>query len=278
MTHTTETLTSADNIRLHVNHWATDAPKAVVVIAHGLAEHSGRYAYVAEKLNAAGYAVIAPDHRTHGKSGGEPRTFVTTMQPFVDDLNHVWEQTIARQYPDAPVFLVGHSMGGLIAVLFALQYPAKLRGLVTSGTAMLPGESIPGAVVALGKLMGKIAPKLPLAALDSADISRDPDIVARYDSDPLNYRGKVRAGIAGAMFTSGAWALRHAGELQLPLLVMHGESDKLIPNAASRQLYDAAGSADKTLVIYPELYHEIFNEPEKDQVLADLIQWLNKHV
>jgi acylglycerol lipase len=274
MSHTTEKITAADGLELFINTWKAAETKAVVVIAHGLAEHSGRYAHVAENLNAVGYSVVAPDHRGHGQSGGEPRTYVTDMDTYVDDLKLVWDWAVA-QYAGLPVFLLGHSMGGLIAVRFALRYQAEMRGLVVSAPALLPGESIPKLVISLGKIIGKIVPKLPMVALDSADVSRDPMVVARYDSDPLNYRGKIRAGMAAAVFLAGEDALRRVDELRLPLLAMHGADDRLVPVEASRLLHDGAGSTDKALKVYAELYHEIFNEPEQDAVLADVVSWLD---
>jgi alpha-beta hydrolase superfamily lysophospholipase len=175
------------------------------------------------------------------------------------------------------MFVLGHSMGGLIAAQFALRYQDQMRGLVTSGAALLPGEDVPPLAVRAGKLLARIAPKMTLVALEATAVSRDPDVVAHYESDPLNYRGKIRAGIGGSMFINGEAVLKQAHTLTLPMLVMHGEADRLIPAQASRLLYERAGSEDKTLKIYPELYHEIFNEPEKAQVLADLVAWLDAH-
>jgi acylglycerol lipase len=276
MPQTEDTLTTTDGQKLHINQWAIDAPKAVVIIAHGLAEHSGRYAYVAAQLNKAGYSVVAPDHRAHGKSDGEPRACVKDFTVFVDDLNLLWDKS-AAEYPDTPMFLVGHSMGGLIATMFALRYQDKMRGLVTSGAGLMAGEGVPKIALLLGKIIAKIAPMLGIAQLESADVSRDPAVVADYDSDPLNYRGKVRAGFATDMLGNGEKVLRNAAKLKLPMLIMHGEGDRLVPPEASKLLYEGSSSDDKTVKIYPELYHEIFNEPEKDTVIADLVVWLDAH-
>ena len=276
MSHSTESFTTSDGLELHVNTWTVETPKAIVIIAHGLAEHSGRYAHVAATLNNAGYHVVAPDHRSHGNSPGQPRAYVKDTTVFVDDLKVLWDQ-VAGEYTGLPIFLTGHSLGGLIAAQFALRYQDQMRGLVTSGAGLLPGEDVPPFAVRVGKLLARIAPKMALVALDSAAVSRDPDVVARYNNDPLNYRGKIRAGIGGSLFINGEAVLQQAHTLTLPMLVMHGEADRLIPAQASRLLYERASSTDKTLKIYPELYHEIFNEPEQQQVFADLVAWLDAH-
>jgi len=277
MSLTTEVYTTPDGLNLHVKYWTTDDPKAVILLSHGFAEHSGRYAHVADALTKAGYIVVAPDLRGHGQSDGEPRAYARHFSLFVDDFKGVWDQVTAA-YPDRPVFALGHSMGGLVAVQFALRHQDRLRGLTVSGAALLPGEGIPKIALTAGKIIARIAPKMPLAALDASDVSRDPQVVDRYDSDPFNYRGKARAGIAAEMFASGEDALKRAGTLTLPVLIMHGAEDRLIPARASQLLYDGVSSKDKTLKIYPVLYHEIFNEPEKEMVFADLIAWLDAHV
>ena len=276
MPHIIESFTTSDGLKLQVNTWTVNNPKAIVFIAHGVAEHSGRYAHVAAALNHAGYQVVAPDHRSHGKSAGQPRAYVRDTTVFVDDLKALWDQ-VAEQYPGLPMFLVGHSMGGMIAAHFALRYQDRMRGLVTSGAGLLPGESIPWVVIMCARLIAWIAPKMPLAALDIRLISRDPAVVAQNERDPLVYHGKLRAGIGASLLANGAAALRQAHTLTLPMLVLHGEDDRLVPARASRLLYERAASTDKTLKIYPKLYHEIFNEPEKEQVLADLVAWLDAH-
>lgn len=275
MPHSTESLTTPDGVQLHVNVWHVDTPKAIVFIAHGLAEHSGRYAHVAAALNAAGYHVVAPDHRAHGNSPGQPRAYVKDTTVFVDDLKALWDH-VGGQHPDLPKFLIGHSMGGYIATLFALRYQEEMQVLVTSGAGLM-SAAVPKILGWLLNLVALIIPKVPLIQLDGTAISRDPAVVARYDEDPLNYRGKIPAGTLASMWSNSAVAMKQVHTLKLPMLVMHGEADRLVPAKVSRLLFERAASTDKALKIFPELYHEIFNEPEQEQVIAEMIAWLDAH-
>lgn len=269
-------IATSDGLTLHLRHWPHPTPKGVVVIVHGLGEHIARYEHVAATLNQAGYAAVGVDHRGHGRSGGDPRSYVANFDLYVDDLSLVWKET-KNAYPDVPFFMLGHSMGAHIATRFALQNQAQLHGLAISGVAVLPGESIPKIAIQIGNWIGKLAPSLPLAALDSSAVSRDPAVVSAYQNDPLVYHGKLRAGMGLAMLSAGDDTLARASKLTLPLLVMHGESDQLVPKLASQKVYEAASSKDKTLKIYTGLYHEIMNEPEQAQVLGDIIAWLDAH-
>lgn len=249
------------------------APRGVVVIAHGLAEHARRYGHVAQRLVDAGYLVAIPDHVGHGRSGGK-RLQVHRFGEFTEDLDTV----VSHVADDAlPTFLIGHSMGGCIALDYALDHQDKLGGLVLSGAAVLPGADLSPVAVKLAPLIGKIAPWLPTTALSSSSISRDPAVVAAYDADPLVTRGKIPAGLGGAMIATMQSFPQRLPSLQLPLLVMHGGADALTDPQGSRLVDDLAGSEDKTLVIYDELYHEIFNEPEQDVVLDEVVNWLQGH-
>lgn len=268
--------TTRDGLQLYTQSWPVENPKAIVLLVHGLCEHIGRYEYVASVLNAAGYAALGQDHRGHGKSEGQPRAYAPSIDTFVDDLE-LLEEAAAQTYAGKPLFVLGHSMGGLLATRFALRHQDRLRGLVTSGAALLPGAGIPKAVIALGKVAGDFVPKLSLTQINSAWLSHDPAVVSGYDSDPLVYHGKIKVGFGLALLRAGEETLARAGDLTLPMLVMHGESDRIVSAEASRQLHARASSSDKTLIIYDGLYHEIFNEPEKNKVLAEVIRWLDAH-
>lgn len=166
-----------------------DTPRAVVVIAHGMGEHGGRYRHVVEMFTDAGYLVAVPDHLGHGRSGGR-RMQVSRFEDYTDDLHRVIGEV---RVGGIPLFLVGHSMGGCIALDYALDHPDRLDGLVLSGAAVMPGDDLPGPLIAVSKLVGKIAPGLPTMALDAGSISRDPAVIAAYEADPMVYRGKIPA-------------------------------------------------------------------------------------
>jgi alpha-beta hydrolase superfamily lysophospholipase len=249
-------------------------PQGLILVTHGLGEHRGRYHHVAERLTALGLRVAVPDHRGHGKSGG-PRCDTRDVSEYTTDLETLRRLTLVE---GAPTYLLGHSMGGLIALDYALDHQADLAALMLSGPLVLPGEDQPPWLVAIAKVLGKVVPTLGTLALDPKSVSRDPQVVAAYENDPLNYHGKVKAGTGAALLTMLQTFPERLPSLTLPLLVMHGEKDKLTNPEGSKLVHELAGSTDKTLIIQPGLFHEIFNEPEQDQVLSDLTTWLEKHL
>ncbi|MGV9860569.1 alpha/beta hydrolase [Gordonia sp. NPDC003425] len=249
-------------------------PRAVVVIAHGLGEHGARYEDLARQLVAARYIVAVPDHVGHGRSGGK-RLRIKHFRDFTDDLHTVITQA---SVDSLPTFLLGHSMGGEIALDYALDHQDMLDGLILSGAAVMPGDDMPAPVIAVSQVLGKVAPWLPTIALDSGAISRDPDVVARYESDPLVTRARIPARLGAEMLSTMKSFPDRLGALQIPVLVMHGSDDRLTNPAGSEMVERLAGSADKTLIIYDDLYHEIFNEPERDLVIGAVLTWLSEHV
>jgi alpha-beta hydrolase superfamily lysophospholipase len=286
---------SLDGTRLFERVWRPEsAPRAVAFIIHGYAEHSGRYDWTARQLAVRGYAVAAFDLRGHGRSGGE-RVFVRSMNEYLDDVDAALARARGHA-PDVPVFLLGHSMGGGVLALYACaRVPAcgrsprggqhavagpvagPVAGLVFSG-AVLPTPGMTGGILPrVMLLLARLFPRLRLRSLAAEAVSRDPAVVADYDSDPLNYRGKMPLGLIGAMIRGGRYTERHMGGIALPLLILHGSADQLVAADGSQRLYEAAASGDKSLKIYEGLYHEILNEPEKDLVVEDIGNWLDRH-
>ncbi|OBC14046.1 hydrolase [Gordonia sp. 852002-50816_SCH5313054-c] len=250
------------------------SPRGLVVVAHGLGEHGGRYAHVAKVFTDAGFSVAIPDHLGHGRSGGK-RLRIKSFKQFSDDLDTVITQTAID---GLPTYLLGHSMGGCIALDYALDHQDKLDGLILSGAAVMPGDDMPGPVIAVSQVLGKVAPWLPTIALDSTAVSRDPDVVAAYQADPLVTRARIPARLGAEMLSTMQSFPDRVGSLTIPLLVMHGSADRLTNPAGSEMVERLAGSDDKTLVIFDDLYHEIFNEPEQDKVLSTTLGWLEGHV
>jgi len=244
--------------------------RGLALVAHGVAEHAGRYAHVAERLVGLGLRVVVPDHRGHGRSGGK-RLRVRDLSEFTDDL-----ETLRRRVavPGLPTYLIGHSMGGCIALDHALDHQDDLDGLVLSAPAVLPGDDINPLMVRLAKVVGRVVPGLPGQRLSSSAVSRDPAVVAAYDADPLVHHGALTAGIGGAMLRTMDTFPGRLPSLQLPLLVLTGTADTLVKPEGAALVERLAGSRDKTLKTYTGLFHEVFNEPEKDQVLGDLVAWL----
>jgi alpha-beta hydrolase superfamily lysophospholipase len=245
----------------------------VIVIAHGYAEHGGRYGNLVERLVPQGYALYALDHRGHGRSGGK-RALVDRMAWVIEDFHRFVGEVRAR-HGGSQVKLLGHSMGGNVAFGYALRWPEDLSGLILSGP--LIGGSAPAAQRLAVKLLSAIAPNLGTVALPPEAVSRDPEVVKAYAADPLVTVGKVPARTAHELFAPLPGYLAGAPQMEVPLLLQHGEADALVPLEPVRPVFEAVGASDKTLITYPGLFHEIYNEPEKDAVIGDLAQWLEAH-
>jgi len=281
MKHNTGTLTItppvAGSTKLYYQSWTPQAsPTAILLIAHGLAEHSGRYQHVAEFFVAKGYGVYAVDHIGHGKSAGA-RNFVNQFTDFHVGIIALSEQ-VQQDYPDHPQVLVGHSLGGLISSDILLNNQHLFKACILSGSAIQTPAAPSALLLLISRLLSVLAPKLGVAQLDGNAISRDPAVVTAYMDDPLVYNGKITARLATEMFAAMARVSKEAQTITLPLLVLHGGQDALTKPAGSQELYDKVSSAEKTLKIYPKLYHEIFNEPEQQQVLTDILTWLDKQL
>ena len=254
--------------------WLPDgAPKAAVVIVHGIAEHCGRYAPLAGFLASRGYGVQTFALRGHGRSGG-PRARIEDFGQYTADAESAIDALVAGA-GKLPLFLIGHSMGSLIALEAALRSGDGMAGVISSGTPLALAD-LPVALRGLAGILSRAAPGLPLLRLSSAAVCRDPRVVADYDTDPLNYRGRLRARVVHELIAHACGVRARLDRLRVPLLVLHGGSDRLAAPSGSRSLFERAASADKTLKIYPGLFHEIFNEPERETVFADIVDWLDR--
>lgn len=262
---------------LYTQSWRPEGTaQADILLLHGYAEHSGRYTHVAEHCIARGYAVHTLDHWGHGKSDGESG-FVESFDVFVDGALARLEQVRAAD-ADRPIFLVGHSMGGVIACHVLLARQSAFAGAVFSGPAIRPAELPSGFMMAMARTASKFAPRMGVMDLAADGVSSDPEVVRDYENDPLNYHGKVGARLGYELLTAGQAAEARAGEITLPMLILHGDADVLAAPEGAQALYDGLGSTDKALKFYPGLYHEIFNEPERDAVLRDMTDWLSGHI
>lgn len=249
------------------------APRALLVLSHGLGEHSGRYPALAAYFVGHGFAVGGLDHNGHGASDGVPGD-VQAFDDYVSDLAQLRDILVSR-HPDIPVFLLAHSMGALVGASYLFQAQQQFDGAVMSGIPVKTGTH-PGPLLQwLIRFFAVVAPRLGLTQLDAAGVSRDPEVVKNYIEDPLVYHGKLRARLLREFFAAIARLENEAGSLTLPLLLVHGGKDAMVLPESSRLIHAKAGSSDKTLSIYPELYHEVFNEPEREEVLAEVLDWLN---
>ena len=266
-----------DGPRIYHQSWLPNGePKAGIVLVHGLAEHSGRYANLVNHMVSRDYAVYGLDHIGHGKSGGT-RVYVRCFEDYTDRLGLYMDQVRAGQ-PDKPIFLYGHSIGALIAAIFLLDHPAELAGIVFSGPCVKVPANVSSITVFLAKALSRIAPKLGLSPIDASGISRDPAEVQAYIDDPLVYRGKTTARLASELLKAMQRVSAEAAGITHPVLIVQGGSDTVVDPDGAHMLHGLVGSADKTLKIYDGLYHEIHNEPEHPQVLGDISKWLDEHL
>lgn len=262
---------------IYYQSWRPDEPaRANVLLLHGLGEHSGRYEELAGFLTERGYAVYALDLPGHGKSGGRPG-YIADFSDYLAVAEQYLQQVKAN-ISGQPLFLLGHSMGGLISASFLPQHQSAFSGALLSGAAVQSPLKPPPIQLLIIRLLSLLMPKLGVLQLDASQVSRDPDVVRRYEEDPLNYHGKVSARSVAELFAAMQALRGNAARIKLPLLIMHGSEDSMAAPEGSQYLYQACGSIDKTLKIYPGLYHEIFNEPEKQQIYTELAAWLDERV
>jgi len=274
------TLAGAGGLRIYWQDWLpAGEPRATVVIAHGASEHSDRYRHVAARLTAEGYAVYAIEHRGHGRSAG-PRALIDRMDRAVADLDSL-VTVAAGAGGDASagggvagsIFLLGHSMGGTVALAYALRHQDRLGGLILSGPLAALAAAPPHMRIA-ARVLSALTPRLPLIDIDATLISRDPTVVKAYEDDPLVHHGKLPVRTVAELAGSIEAFPESVSAITVPTLIMYGTADGVCPPEGSLMLADRIGATDKTLLPYEGLYHEIFNEPEQGRVLDDLCAWL----
>ena len=265
-----------DGLKLYFQCWETDMPpKGVVCLVHGLGEHSGRYTDWAARLNQAGYTCLTYDLRGHGKSEGQ-RGHISSYDEYFSDTDMLIKEAQQR-YKGIPCFLYGHSLGAIIVWIYVLRYKPGLNGVILSALDYRNALEEQKLKVLMAKVLGSVAPKMSIASgLDPQAISRDPQIVSAYVNDPLVHK-QITLGFAKSSMEVIIWANQHTSEWNLPVLVMHGELDQLGYVIGSKE-FASKVKGDCTLKIWQGLYHEVHNEPEKEQVFEFLRGWLDTHI
>jgi alpha-beta hydrolase superfamily lysophospholipase len=264
-------------LKLYYQCWLPDKrPKAVLLVAHGLAEHSGRYKNLVDYFVPKGYAVYALDHRGHGKSEGT-RSYVDNFNDYLTDLKTFFDM-VRKDNKNARIFLFGLSLGGTIATAYAVEHQEDLAGLILSGSSLVPTTSVSPALLAMAGIVSALLPKMGVTVLDASFISRDKAVVDAYVNDPLVFRGKVPARTGAELARMWKHLPEQMPRIKLPVLIMHGFADQLSDPRGSKLLFERVGSKDKTLKLYDNCYHEICNEPERKQVFVDMETWLTKHI
>lgn len=277
MKHQEGTFKGVRDANISYETWLPDKDvKAVLLIVHGLGEYCGRYVNVVNHFVPLGYAVYGLDHLGHGKSDGE-REVIERFSDYTDTLKTYFDMVKGWQ-PGKPIFLLGHSLGGLIASYYLLDHQADFKGAVISAPSVKVPANITQTTVMMAKIFSAIAPKVGLVALDTTGLSRDPAVVEKYVNDPLVFHGKTPARLGAEMLKAMQRVTKEVSSLQLPFLVIQGSADRLVDPAGARMLIKQAGSKDKTLKVYEGFYHEVLNEPDRLQALKDIEAWLRAHL
>jgi alpha-beta hydrolase superfamily lysophospholipase len=270
----TDTLKTADGLDLYLRRWQAEAPHQwTFVIVHGLGEHGGRYQHLAAWFTPLGATVYAMDHRGHGRSGGQ-RGHAPSLKALLDDVDLVVQR--ARGESGGPLVMIGHSFGGLLALAYALDRPGKLDKAVFSAPALIPKVKVPAWKQALASVLPRIAPRTSFAnEIDPTVLSHDPAIARAYTSDPLVHN-QITAGLYASSIARGETFIARAPELQVPFLLLHGRDDQIVDPIGSQRFFAAATAPGRAFILYPGLYHEIFNEVEQEKVFQDIASWLRQ--
>jgi len=276
MKYTEFKLKTFDGLSLFGQNWQSEIqPKAVICLIHGLGEHSRRYANVADALTQAGYVIFAFDLRGHGKSEGL-RGHIPSYEAIMQDISSLLEVT-NKKFPQLPLFLYGHSLGGNLVLNYVLRHQPHLKGVIATAPWLRLAFEPPAFKIALGKMTNCIWPSFSQkSGLDTKALSHDLKVVHTYENDPMVH-DRISARMFISFYQAGQWALEHASEFSLPLLLMQGGADKIISVEAGRK-FSSKIKENCTLKIWDSLYHEIHNEPEKEEVFRFLIDWLDKRV
>lgn len=272
--HTQTTFRSDDGLKLFSQSWVPQGEvRAVLALVHGIGEHSGRYSNLVDSISHSGFAVAAFDHRGHGRSPGK-RGHINSWKEYREDVRAFLDYVRVR-FPDRPVFLYGHSLGSLIVLDYVLAYPRGLAGLIVSGTALQPVGVARGHLVALARVLSRLLPAFSVSlGIDPSTLSRDAAVVQAYRDDPL-----VHSRVTMRWGTESLAAIERvrsrAAEISLPLLVLHGEADRINSVEGGRELYQAVSSPDKQICIYPGGSHEPHNDVDHLIVSRDIARWLS---
>jgi alpha-beta hydrolase superfamily lysophospholipase len=265
-----------DGLRLHAVSWTPEAPpKGAIGLVHGIGEHIGRYEHVAARMNLAGYAMLGFDLRGHGLSAGR-RGDAPSYETLMDDIE-LLVQAARTGYARLPIFLYGHSMGGNLVINYALRRHPELAAVVVTGPGLKPTSVGSQLKYWSARVLGFAAPTLLVSnEVDPKFLSRDAEVVRKYMTDPLVHdRVSIRLGLG--LVDAGRWALRRAGDFDRPLLLLQGGADRIVDIRTNVEFGQGAGGRCR-FKLWPALYHELHNEPEKEDVFVEIVDWLDRHV
>ena len=263
-----------DGVNIYGQVWRPDdKPKATIALIHGLGEHTGRYQHVAKFFTQAGYALSTMDLRGHGQSGG-PRGHFPSFQIVMADIQQLLDET-QKTFQNTPLFLYGHSLGGALVLYFGLTQKSSIKGIIATAPALTTGSPVPAVKLIAGKMLNLIAPQFAMNnGLGFDSLSHDPEVKKVYLNDPLVH-SMISARLGIQLLNAGKWIRSHKGQFPYPLLLMQGGDDRIVNAAANREFAQGL-TGDVTFKWWPGLCHELHNEYNKDEVMAVMIDWLNK--
>ncbi|HLT94229.1 MAG TPA: lysophospholipase [Membranihabitans sp.] len=275
---TTSELIRGSNIPLYMNNALVEQPRAAVILTHGIGSHSGRNSGLAEWFNRERISVFAFDLPGHGRTRTTKWLF-DDFQNLTEALHQIYQNAIEYcEIRDVPLFLFGHSMGGLITLDFVIQFQPRVAGVILSAPALDPGDIVKPWMIRLAGQLRKWFPGLPILKIPPTQLSRDVTVVEDYQKDPLVFQGRIKVATGYEMLTRMQYAMENAVSITHPVLIVQGKADKIVRPDVTGRFFDLLGSRDKTLKLYPEMYHELLKDHGKERVFHDLLAWLEEHI
>ncbi len=276
MKHNELELQSNDGLRLYAQEWAPDGEvTGLICLVHGLGEHSGRYAHMAEYFNSNGLGLISYDLRGHGKSAG-PRGHSPSLEVMNDDFS-LFLETARERFPNQPLFLYGHSLGGNLVLNYAIKTTPSIKAMISSAPVLRPAFEPPAWKITMGRILYRLLPTFTMSnELDRDALSKDPKVIDAYNADPLVH-DRISSRLAIDMLDTGLWLLENAKLLRIPTLIVHGSGDRICSATASQEFAQKAGEIC-TMKLWDGLFHEIHNEPEQETVFDHTLSWINKQL
>jgi alpha-beta hydrolase superfamily lysophospholipase len=253
------------------------APRGRVIILHGYGDHCTRYSWVMEEFQKAGMASYTYDQRGHGRSPGK-RGYIVRFEELLDDLDLFLKHVREESDDTLPLFVMGHSMGGMVLARWAQTRKPHLTGLIFSSPFLAFPDEVPAILITLTPLVARLAPWAPVSKVDNRGLSRDPEIVRIADNDPLGYQGRVTAHTAGEFNRIIGLIRRELDKITLPMLTIHGKCDRVVSPSGSLLLHEHAGAEDKTLKSFEEGYHEVYNDLDKEAFMDSIVEWMGQRL
>lgn len=278
MSHLQTEYATHDGLKLFLQAWMPEQAKASVLIVHGLGEHSSRYAHLATAMVQKNIAVFTFDGRGHGKSSApKPTAYIHDYSDYLQDIHALFEK-VNNYFPSIPAFIFGHSMGGGLVAAYMLEYQPKTAGVILSAPALKQDENVSNVLIKMSGFVSAVAPKLKVLKLDPHKISRDPKEVSKYIEDHLVYSDAIPARTGFQLLRIMRLIESKSKYFSWPVLLLHGTGDSLTNPKGTEEFFRRISSEDKTFHRYPDLYHELVNEPEKDSIIEDILEWIEARV